>query len=333
MSKSLSRGDLKGALAGLGKDSARRRKVIELLVSLEPSMREIGLNVREEITGPLVDAMHTEGELLLRALSSGVELRFPYRSVIARELVMAQPEKPDHAWEPQTTKLLLTLGRDGKTALIGGAYFGDHAVPLAREMEKNGGVCHCFEINHEEADMLRWNAVHNGLSNVVVNEVGLWDSTDARLVLVGDDSHAFAREASPADSAETFATITIDDYAKAKGIDHLDLIMLDIEGGELAALRGAKMMLSHAKAPAVVFEVHRSYVDWSDGMRSTEIIRLLEGHGYHTFAVRDYNGNVDMRGKALELVPSDRLVLDGPPHGFNMLALKDEGLISRRRRR
>jgi hypothetical protein len=30
-----------------------------------------------------------------------------------------------------------------------------------------------------------------------------------------------------------------------------------------------------------------------------------------------------MRGEPVELIPCDKVYLDGPPHGFNMLALKD----------
>jgi FkbM family methyltransferase len=332
MNTALSTGDLKKALAKLGRDPERRKRIIALLLELEPTLTQDGLNVREEVTGPVVDALHDEGELIQKTLRSGVKLSFPYRSKIARDFVMAAQESPEHAWEPQTTKLLLSLGEDARTAIIGGAYFGDQAIPLAHQIAKKGGICHCFDINLEQIAVLQKNSELNGLKNVVVNRLGLWDKDDHRLVLVGDDSHAFAREASQAEQSSAFPTTTIDSYAASQGLDRVDIIMLDIEGAELPALRGARKLLSQpqATAPIVIFEVHRSYVDWSNGLEKTDIARFLSELGYHLFAIRDYQSNVDMTGKPVELVPVEQVYLEGPPHGFNMLALKDQSLVRKK---
>jgi hypothetical protein len=106
--------------------------------------------------------------------------------------------------------------------------------------------------------------------------------------------------------------------------------MLDIEGGEAAALRGAMGFLSRPaeEAPAVVVEVHRSYVDWDAGLDGTEPVRLLLDHGYTVFAVRDFQSNVPMSGCRIELVPIDDIYLGGPPHGFNLVAVKNPMLLA-----
>lgn len=331
MTTALSSGSLKQALAEVGRDPDTRKRFIAFLLSLEPGLSREGFNVREEVTGPIVDALYREGERIERTLRSGVKLAFPYRSKIARDFVMASDERPDHAWEPQTTKLLLSLGAGAKAVIIGGAYFGDQAIPLAHQISNAGGICHCFDINREQIEVLRENADLNNLKNIAVNFLGLWDQDDRRLVLVGDDSHAFSREAAPGELNGAFATTTIESYATKNAIDKIDIIMLDIEGAELPALRGAKRFLERPKeeAPIVIFEVHRSYVDWSNGLDKTDIVRYLTDRGYHAFAIRDYQGNVDMQGKPVEIVPVDDVYLEGPPHGFNILALKEEALISR----
>src|SRR5262249_54460474 len=156
------------------------------LKSTEPSLMREGLNVREEITGPLVDALYGEGEIIRRTLASGVTLSFPYRSKIARDFVMSAEERPDHVWEPQTTKLLLALGEGARQVIIGGAYFGDQAIPLAHAIAPSGGVCHCFDINQEQIKFLGENVALNHLDNVRINSVGLWNEDDRRLELVGD---------------------------------------------------------------------------------------------------------------------------------------------------
>lgn len=326
----LSTGTLKAALYALGRDPERRARVIAMLRAQEAGLAVPGLNVREEITGPIVDALHAEGELISRTLTSGLTIAFPYRSKIARDFVIASDDGLDHVWEPQTTKLLLSLGRTAKTALIGGAYFGDHAIPLAHVMRGAGGVCHCFDLNAEQIGVLAQNARANGLENVVTNQVGLWHEDDRRLVLVGDDSHALSREATAEELAAATATISIDSYGRARGLASIDIIMLDIEGAEVSALAGAGSYLSMpaASAPSVIFEVHRAYVDWSDGLGRTPIVELLRRAGYHVFAVRDYQSNVDMRGRPVEVVPIDDIYLDGPPHGFNVFATKDPRVLA-----
>jgi hypothetical protein len=40
-------------------------------------------------------------------------------------------------------------------------------------------------------------------------------------------------------------------------------------------------------------------------------------------AVRDFQSNRDLRGTPIELVPLESAHLDGPPHGFNLVAVKD----------
>ena len=331
--KALSPGDLREALATLGRSPERRKLLIEFLRQQEAGLAAPGFNVREAVTGPIVDALFTEGEVLERTLSSGVRISFPYRSKIARDFVIAPEEKPDHAWEPQTTKLLLTLGAAASHVVIGGAYFGDQAIPLAHAMSLSGkgGICHCFEINEEEIALLQKNASLNGLTNLAVNRLGLWEDDDRKLVLEGDDSHAFSREATATESDRAVSTITIDTYARRRELGRVDLIMLDIEGAELSALRGARNLLAQpvTTAPAVIFEVNSSYVDWSKGLDKAEVVAFLIGLGYRVFGVRDYQSNVNMAGRPIELVPVDDIYLEGPPHGFNLVGFKDPRLVER----
>jgi FkbM family methyltransferase len=310
------------ALRELGASESARRAVIAACRQLE---RRLGLrhgDVRERITGPLVDALHTPGLIQRKCLADGTVFEFSYRSKIARDFLLSPADPPDHFWEPQTTRLLLHLSRDAQHVIIGGGYIGEHAIPVARAIAAHGGVCHAFEPSGHSAALMRRNAALNGVTNLAVNELGLWRSSDARLVLVGDD--ALAR-AVASDKPVGLPTVTVDAYGRAAGIERLALLMLDIEGGEEAALEGADGFLGAApgQAPAVVFEVHRSYCDWSDGLAQASVVRRMLDYGYTVFAVRDFQSSVPMQGCLIELVPLDAVYLEGPPHGFNLLALKD----------
>lgn len=315
------------AIAALGADEALREKLVSYCRGVERSFGLRHGDVRETITGPIVDALHAPGMMLRKTLADGTLFEFAYRSKIARDFVLSPDPKPDHVWEPQTTRLLVHLARKTRSAVIGGGYIGDHAVLVARAMLAAGGVCHAFEPNPESAQLMRRNAANNGVTNLQVSELGLWNRDDVRLELVGNDSHAHPVVGN--DAKAGFAGIRLDSYGEANRLQSLGLLMLDIEGGEQAALEGAAGFLARGKteAPAVVFEVHRSYVDWSNGLEKTAIVRLMMDAGYKVFAIRDFQSNVPMAGCLIELLPPETTCLEGPPHGFNMLAVKDQGVL------
>jgi len=300
---------------------------IEKLLEFECSAQDRlpNYDVRENITGPLVDALFEEGQEMQRVLSDGTIFNFLYRSKIARDFVMSSMGTPDHVWEPQTTKLALELTKEAKIGLVGGAYAGDHVVLISKQLKKNGGRCFAFEPNNDQRGMLAKNAASNGLDNIHIDSRGLWSNENSKLKLEGYDSFAFPTVADEKDE-DAFETTTIDGFLFANGIDRLDFLMLDIEGAELEALKGANSFLTKHR-PNIIFEVHRSFVDWSNGLENTEIVSYLTSCGYKVFAVRDYNSNVDMREMPIEIIPVADVYLDGPPHGFNMLAIKDESIV------
>jgi FkbM family methyltransferase len=212
-----------------------------------------------------------------------------------------------------------------KEVLIGGAYFGDHAILIAKQINGRGTV-HCFEMNAGNAALLKANAEQNSLGNIRINIQGLWSKPGLGISLAdGQDSHA----SSHIDMRSNTATETIDRYCGEMDISKLDLILLDIEGAEEEALKGAENFLKLPKdqAPILVYEIHRSYVDWSNGLRNTHLINWLADFGYESFALRDYQTNFSMAGKPIELVTLDDIYLEGPPHGFNMVAVKDRGVL------
>jgi FkbM family methyltransferase len=321
---------LEDALAAVGADVSLRERMIRLCQDIETQLARLDFDVREQVTGPIVDALHRDVGLLEKRLGTGLVFHFQYGGKIARDFVMSADAEPDHVWEPQTTKLLLHLAERARTIVVAGAYAGDQALLLAQKLRSAGGVCHCFEPDLRQLEILAQNARTNGLDKyMVLNGVGLWDSEDAALRLVGDGELGRPEQAETTGQGTCIPTTTVNAYGARHGLDSIDVVMLDVEGGEHAILRGASHYLSQppGKAPIVIFEIHRAYVDWSAGLDNTDIGRLLRQHGYRLYAVRDYQSNVPMAGQPIELVESAGAYLEGPPHGFNMLAVKDERLV------
>ncbi|WP_240919227.1 FkbM family methyltransferase [Acidovorax sp. HDW3] len=314
--------NLQNAMQTLGRNPALRARMIALLRECEGQVACTGA-VRDEVVGPIIDALHLDSDEYEKVLADGTRFQFLYRTKIARDFLLAEVEHPTHVWEPQTTKLLLELGRDLQgDVLVGGAYFGDQAVLVARQLAGHGLRVHCFEPNPQQARMLQRNIDINHLGNAVVNVAGLWHRSGEHMRLDGFDS--FANMVAAQDGSG-FDTVAMDDYAQRLGL-RVGLIQLDIEGAELAALQGAQQVLARDK-PHVVFELHRHYVDWSHGLRATPLCQLLLNLGYTIFAVRDINSHREMPGQPVELVPLDTVYLEGPPHGFNMLAVADPARV------
>jgi FkbM family methyltransferase len=252
-------------------------------------------------------------------------------SRIDKAILLSLDEHPDHLWEPQTTKLILALGQKAANVIIGGAYIGDQAIPLARALQGHGGTVHAFEPMALPYRRLLRNIELNGLDNVVTVRLALWDSTAVPIEVVGHAAlgSPMALDGRDPEGDEVVASVTIADYARQNELGSLELITLDTEGGEERALLGAAELLDKpaGDAPNIVFEIHRSYVDWTSGLENTSLVQLLAAHGYTVFAVRDFHSNYAMENEPIEIIPVDRVYLEGPPHGFNMLATKDDHLV------
>ena len=326
--------ELAHSLKVIATNSEASEILIQALVQIEGVLKKEGLDVRETITGPVVDCLYNDDTILEKSLIDGTKFEFYYRSKIARDFLMSTPRTPDHAWEPQTTRLLLDLSKKSKNVIVGGAYFGDQAILIAKQISLNGGFLHAFEPNNQQRLTLRKNAQINGLTNIKTSGDGLWNNSTTKLKLTGYDSFA-TPEVADEKNKDTFKTITIEDYVVNEELPGIDLLMLDIEGAEFKALLGAENLLKKAagEAPNVVLEVHSHYVDWSNGLNNTPLIRYLNDCGYHTFAVRDFHSNYSMSDKTIEIIPSGEVYLKGPDHGFNMLAIKDMGIVQNERYR
>ena len=312
---------LRNAMSILGKDLLARQAMISFLKKLESEFDYAG-SIRDDVVGPILDAIHDDNVVYHKELQDGTCYDFYYRTKIARDFLLSEKEKPSHVWEPQTTKLLKHLASiSSHDILIGGAYFGDHAILIAKLVASDNRFVHCFEPNADQHKMLVRNIELNRLSNVKTSSLGLWHQSSASLKLTGFDSFANAVSAND-DDDDSFKTITIDEYLSGECRD-VSVIMLDIEGAELNALKGAELTLKKDR-PFIVFEVHRDYVNWDNGLENAELCIYLAQLGYKLFAIRDYNTNVEIESYPIELIDVDKVYLQGPPHGFNMLAFPIE---------
>lgn len=301
-----------------------RDRFIEALIEFEKKAGHPHLNVRDTVSGLLADELFM-GERFSKELQNGLKINFVYNSKIAREFLLCDPAVPNHVWEPQTTKLLLHFSKNAGNVIIAGAYFGDQAILVADNI-RSTGVCHTFEPNKNNSDLIVENARLNNLSNILINNLALWNKSNEKLAFEGED--ALASTVTATDKAATVLhTITIDDYIMKNRVGKIDLLMIDVEGSEIKVLQGAVEMLKKDK-PVVVFETHSLYDDWSNGLQNSASAQLMKKMDYEIFSVREFHQNIDTGDMPVELLPLNRTYCETPPHhGFNMLAVPSETCI------
>mgnify|MGYP003288488481 CR=1 FL=1 len=318
------------ALAAAGRDRKLRDAIFNALRKAEVDADDPA-SFREQVRWPLILSLLSEAKTHAVVLENGLVFEVSPDSRIEQALLLSTEAHPDHVWEPQTTRLLTALAAETTTAIVGGAYIGDHVLFLARAIGGGStpGVVHAFEPMQHAFDRLLHNLKINNIQNVVANRLGLWDRGDIVLSMEGHLGLASSKPRTEKNAAgESIESISIDGYVESRQVSTVGLIMLDTEGGEEKALAGASETIAK-HGPNIVFEIHRHFVDWSEGLEKTSIVQFLKSFGYSVFAIRDFHNNYPMAGRPIEIIPVDRVYLEGPPHGFNALATTDADLVAR----
>jgi len=170
----------------------------------------------------------------------------------------------DHLWignvlhehgeySPDEVKLMDAVIEPGFHIIEGGANIGCLTIPMAKKAGPTGRVM-AFEAQPQTAAILSANVVMNGLVEVVdVNESFLGNvkdngvSVNMPLYQIGDPRNVGGITGLPKRSSSTVSVNIEDIDYIVYSVDwrRLDLIKLDVEGNELAALKGGEKSINH----------------------------------------------------------------------------------------
>lgn len=136
--------------------------------------------------------------------------------------------------------------REGDTVIDAGAFPGDFTLYASRLVGASGRVI-AIEPHPYNFKILKANIRLNDLRNVIPVNKALSDHEGrAMLSGIGVDAHI-------SDSGIEVETTTLDNIALELGLDRVDVVKMDIEGQEVAALRGFQGL---EKVREVAIEVH-----------------------------------------------------------------------------
>ncbi len=126
----------------------------------------------------------------------------------------------------------------GDIVLDAGGCWGDTALYFAHLVGPSGRVF-TFEFDPESLAVLRANLALNPelAERIEVVEKALWDVSGDRIGFVQAGRCTAITDEADGDVMQV-ETITIDDFARQRGLDRLGFVKLDVEGSELNALSG-----------------------------------------------------------------------------------------------
>ena len=144
---------------------------------------------------------------------------------------------------------------------------------------------YAFEPTPQIADRLRSTVALNGLARLHVEEMAVSDATGNKTLRRcrggqgADNGGMNFLVDGPAtdDGDEQVCTVTLDDYCAERGLSRIDLLKMDIQGHEYAALRGAGGLLNRGAISCIFLELN-----WMEGddCPAEACVRLLDRHGY-----------------------------------------------------
>ncbi len=182
--------------------------------------------------------------------------------------------------------------------LDAGANVGMFTVFMARRV--SGGKVIAFEPVPSMHDRLLDNIALNGFSNVMTRAAGLSDQTGTLPIHEIDSTHEGLSTLYPGDLKTLWRTdvpvVPLDSVFTEFGVQRFDLIKIDIEGGELPALRGMRGLIAQHH-PAVVAEIN-SATYASAGYTPADVYTFFHELGYRPFEITRTGGLRPSMGEA-----------------------------------
>lgn len=196
-------------------------------------------------------------------------------------------ELKEHGREQTFVRLLAEAIPAGGVVLEGGAHLGFVTVHAARAAGPNGRVI-TFEANPTVLGVLHENLVANGVADrVEVVPKALGDGAGRTRFYVSGGGEMSSLFAPPVESVPVDVEIVRADEEVSGPVD---VVKLDIEGAELAALRGMTSLLAGARPPQTLFlECNPESLERA-GTSAEELFAWLAAHGYETEWIDEARG-------------------------------------------
>jgi FkbM family methyltransferase len=161
-----------------------------------------------------------------------------------------------------------------------GAYHGIFSLVAGRRMGKSGRVV-AFEPSPREFSRLKLHLRWNHIENARAESLAVGSDAGERTffqVSSGDQTRNGLRPPASRDELKEIAvrTISLDQYIEAISLERVDLVKLDVEGGESDVLRGAASLLNGFRPIFICEVLDAATQPW--GYEAREIVSAFSRH-------------------------------------------------------
>ncbi len=219
-----------------------------------------------------------------------VPLRLPYGAWWLAEKGALDHELMYNGFEEPELSFVERLLRPGMTVLDIGAHHGLYTLLASKSVGRCGSVI-AFEPSPRERARLAKHLRLNRCNNVSIEPCAVGDRSCETNLYQVDGFRDWGNSLRPPAISEPVRKVcvqvrTLDDVLEERGIEKVDFIKLDAEGGELDVLKGATKLLQSGSRPVILAEVEdvRTHA-W--GYHAREIMHLLSRCHYRWFALSE----------------------------------------------
>ncbi len=256
-------------------------------------LRRVVQATQHEVSGLLADFK------LLRRRGNG-HCSFRHSRMAGLDMLVRADEDLGHdiyffgEYEPGDSAFIQQNVREGDVCVDIGANIGFYTLFLAKKASQ--GVVHAFEPVSLNYHVLTVNVLANKLPNVVLNNCAIGDSnTNIEFYVAQDGGFSSAVDTGRkriVDKAQV-RMITLDSYCVSAGVSRVDVLKVDVEGGEPGVIRGAHELLSDQKRKPrlIMLELYEPMLQ-RFGASINDVVGLMETY--------DYTASIAVAG---ELVP------------------------------
>jgi FkbM family methyltransferase len=194
-------------------------------------------------------------------------------------------------WEKHVLSACRRLLRPGDVFYDIGANAGFFSIELSNLFSSGIRVC-AFEPQLSHANCLAISARLNDFGNLETYQVMLGDEEgESELFVPAHSIHASAVSRQKNAESVTCRMYTIDGLVRREILPKPDVIKMDVEGGEIAVLRGAEQVI-HTHSPAIVFESDVNMVRFGyDRQQIMAYLSTLSPYEF-SFATNDADGTL-----------------------------------------
>lgn len=208
-------------------------------------------------------------EDLTLAMTDGVKVIVPNDLNVLTAYVLLEQQD----WFEAEIRFVRSLSRPGMRAVDVGANFGVYALALAQGVGATGRVW-AIEPGEQAADCLARSIAANDFTNVELIRCAL--SRVGGPGFLDPTVNPELRRLVSSVSSAAVEVNTLDRLASERGIEHVDIVKIDVEGEEANVLEGGAEFLAR-ESPLVMLEFK------SDKHINAEIFEPLIGLGYDFF--------------------------------------------------